>query len=667
MPRDIPIGNNSLLIAYDRSGVLRDLYFPNVGSENHAQGRPFRLGVWAGGLFSWTDGPEWERYLGYEEDTLVARISLKNTKAGVELSIRDAVDFHENLYVREMTIRNLSAQYIDCRIFFYHDLRIYGADFGDTACYKPEGKAILHYKGKRYFLINAGVDNRYGASQFATGAKESKGFAGTWKDAEDGVLSGNPIEQGSVDSTCSVQTFIPAGDRSLVSYWMAAGSDWREVRRLNELVMQRSPVHFIKRTADYWKLWLDGSSIRLGGLSDRIIKLYKRSILLLKTHSNNNGSVIAASDSDVLQFYRDTHSYLWPRDGALTAHAFDVAGYPLTARSFYNFCGEIIGRDGYFLHKYNSDGTLASSWHPWVLRGEPMLPIQEDETGLVIWTLWEHFSRYQDVEFIKPLYRKLIKSAADFMCAYVDEDTGLPKPSYDLWEEGLCIHTFTTCAVIAGLKGAARFTEAFGETAFGGKYLAVAERMKESLLRYLYDETERRFLRRIIRKEDGLFEKDYTIDASLCGLFLFDVFPATDEKVAATARSIKDALWCKTGIGGIARYQNDVYQAAVSPIAEVPGNPWIVSTLWYSRFLLETAEHGDDLMKAAGTLDWVVDRALSSGILPEQVNPVTGEHISVSPLVWSHAELVITVQKFMERFREMEKCPLCKQPLHFKV
>ena len=667
MPRDIPIGNNSLLITYDRTGTLRDLYFPNVGAENHAQGRPFRLGVWVSGFFSWIDGPEWERVLGYEEDTLVARIELKNRELGIELSIRDAVDFHENLYVREIAIKNLTGHYRDCRLFFYHDFRIYGTDFGDTACFKPEERSILHYKGKRYFLINAGTENGYGISQFATGTKESKGLAGTWKDAEDGLLSENPIEQGSVDSTCALHAIIGPLEHSTVFYWMAAGTDWKEVKRLNELVVRRSPGYFIKRTGDYWKLWLDGSKMRLDGLPERIVRLYKRSILILKAHTNNNGAVVAAADSDVLHFYRDTYSYLWPRDGALTAHALDVAGYPLAARSFYAFCGEIIDRAGYFLHKYNPDGSLASSWHPWILGGEPSLPIQEDETGLVIWALWEHFGKYQDVEFIKPLYRKLIKSAADFMLTHIDGETGLPKPSYDLWEEGLGIHTFTTCAVIAGLRGAAHFAGAFGESGLEEKYRATADRMKDALSRYLYDEKEKRFLRKIVPIGEGSFEKDYAIDASICGLFIFEVFPVSDERVANTARAMKDVLWCRTVIGGMARYQNDRYQAAVTPNADVQGNPWIISTLWYARFLIETAVHKDDLMKAAEMLNWVADRALPSDILPEQVNPLTGEHVSVSPLVWSHAELVITVQKFMERSLEMEKCPHCSQPLYFKV
>ena len=55
MPRDLPLGNGSLLVAFDQSYQIRDLYWPHVGQENHALGHPFRTGVWADGQFRWFD------------------------------------------------------------------------------------------------------------------------------------------------------------------------------------------------------------------------------------------------------------------------------------------------------------------------------------------------------------------------------------------------------------------------------------------------------------------------------------------------------------------------------------------------------------------------------------------------------------------------------------
>ena len=64
---------------------------------------------------------------------------------------------------------------------------------------KKDG-AIIHYRKRRYFLIN-GYNDHQGIEEFAMGKSDYRGLEGTWKDAEDGQLSGHAIEQGSVDST----------------------------------------------------------------------------------------------------------------------------------------------------------------------------------------------------------------------------------------------------------------------------------------------------------------------------------------------------------------------------------------------------------------------------------------------------------------------------------
>src|SRR4029077_7081748 len=118
----------------------------------------------------------------------------------------------------------------------------------------------------------------------------------------------------------------------------------------------------------------------------------------------------------------------------------------------------------YLLHKYTPDGSLASSWHAWYRDGERQLPVQEDETGLVLGPVWRHYDRCRDTEWFSPLFRTLVVRAADWMVAYRDE-FGLPEPSWDLWEERRGFHAFTVAAVWAGLQAAANFCAIFGETA----------------------------------------------------------------------------------------------------------------------------------------------------------------------------------------------------------
>src|SRR3972149_866173 len=145
MPRDIPVGNGFLLVNFDSSYQLRDLYWPHVGLENHTAGHPFRLGVWVEGQFSWVHADGWQKKLEYEENTLVSRVALANQRMGIHLLMNDIVDFHENLYLRQIIVKNDRAQEREIRLFFSHDFHINGHEVGDSAYYEPERKAIFHY------------------------------------------------------------------------------------------------------------------------------------------------------------------------------------------------------------------------------------------------------------------------------------------------------------------------------------------------------------------------------------------------------------------------------------------------------------------------------------------------------------------------------------------
>jgi GH15 family glucan-1,4-alpha-glucosidase len=158
MPRDIPVGNGKLLICFDQHYNIRDLYFPHVGQENHVQGEYCRLGIWVDQQFSWV-GADWKVDLEYEEDTLVTRVSLYHKGMGLLLMCRDVVDFHENIYVREIVIENMLPHDRQIRLFLSHNLDISGNSVGDTAAFDPSSGGLIHYKGPRYFLIGGKTED----------------------------------------------------------------------------------------------------------------------------------------------------------------------------------------------------------------------------------------------------------------------------------------------------------------------------------------------------------------------------------------------------------------------------------------------------------------------------------------------------------------------------
>ena len=315
------------------------------------------------------------------------------------------------------------------------------------------------------------------------------------------------------------------------------------------------------------------------------------------------------------------------------------AGYSEVTRRFFDFCHRAITDEGYLLHKYNPDGSLASSWHGWYYAGRKQLPVQEDETALVLWALWSHFQRFRDVEFIKPHYRGLIVRAANWLVAYRDADTGLPLPSWDLWEERRGVLAWTVGATWGGLQAAANFADAFGESDLAATYRRAADEIRAGAGAHLWS-------------PDGV---DPMIDASLFGLWYFGMFAPDDPRIVATMQAVRDRLWVKTEVGGVARYENDYYPRVSQDIENVPGNPWFICTLWLAQWYIATAQTADDLKSALDILNWTAAHALPSGVMAEQVHPYTGAPLSVSPLTWSHATLVMTVREYLARRAEIDE------------
>ena len=661
MPRDIPVGNGSLLVNFDQVYQLRDIYWPYVGKENHTDGHPCRFGVWVDGRFTWVSDEGWSRTLAYEQDTLVTQVTLYNPALNLRLVSQDIVDFHENLYLRQITVENLNEDERTVRLFFAQDLHISGHEVGDSAYYEPERRAVFHYKGKRWFMSNtAKVEEDsstlrqaqgsvLGVDQWAVGTKEAQGKEGTWRDAEDGELSGNAVAQGSVDSTVALHLSVPGRGEATGWYWIAVGDCFKDVTRINRAVRRKGPQTFLDRTRDYWRLWVAEEDKGFDGLPPLVSNLYRRSLLILRTQIDNGGAIIAANDFDIAHYGRDTYSYMWPRDGALVAAALIDAGYPMVSRRFFDFCHEVITDEGYLLHKYNPDGSLASSWHGWYVDGRKELPVQEDETALVLWALWRHFERFRDVEFIKRHYRGLIVRAANWLVDYRDPDTGLPLPSWDLWEERRGVHAWTVAATWAGLQAAARFADAFGERDEADRYRQAAKEMRAGAEAHLWSPEAGCFARTINKREDGGWDVDPTVDAALYSLWYFGMFVPNDPKIVATMDTVRERLWVKTDVGGVARYENDYYHQVSQDIENVPGNPWFICTLWLAQWYIATAQTAEDLEPALEILEWAAAHALPSGVMAEQVHPYTNEPLSVSPLTWSHATLVMAVREYVAR------------------
>lgn len=654
MARAITLGNGNMLVGLDYRGQLRDLYYPFVGQTNHVSGASgsyvHRIGVFVDGETTWLDDPEWTITIGNESDSVIGHLTAVNEKRGVTLVTRDAVHNEHNVFLRHMVVHNDHADDREIKVFFAAQFRIAESRRGDTALFDPRVSAIIHYKGKDTFLINAMI-NDVQFTEYNIGLFGIEGKEGTWHDAFDGVLEKNPIEHGSVDSVIALAHQYKADESADIYYWVVCADSIPKAHTLDELVIDETPERLIVSTDAYWKAWLEKDNRDMSALPSSLIKLYRQSLATIRVHTDNRGGIIASSDTDMLHHGRDTYSYVWPRDGAMIARALDKVGYQDVAERFFEFASRCQEPAGYLMHKYLTDGSLGSSWHPWMQQGKPYLPIQEDETASILFALWEHYEISRDLEFVESHYNSFIEPAAKFLADYIEATTGLPQASFDLWEEKYGTSTYTAASVYGGLMAATRFAGLLGKDNDARTFQAIAQRLSTAIITYLYKPELKMFVKQVWHTEDGL-SYDNTLDvSSFYGVVLFGVLPVDDERVKAALKTIEAKLAVTAESHGFVRYERDTYytmQEAGSP------NPWVITTLWVAQYYIAAAQKPAELKTALSILEWTASHAGAGGTLAEQMHPHTREHKSAAPLIWSHAEFVLAVDAYLKKLESFK-------------
>jgi len=640
MPRHIVLGNGNLLACLDKFSQIKDLYFPYIGLYNHVMGNTCKIGVWDGRQIFWA-GEDWQGEIEYEPDALVssARYELPN---GIKLFLKDAVYPFENILLREIEVESDR----EVTVFLHHNFCLLETDVGDTAFYNPFLDAIVHFKRDVYILIS-GSFPQGGIYQYSIGTKE--GERGTWKDAEDGKLSMRSIEQGAVDSTFSfLLQPTPPNNRALV--WIAAGNSLREVSSLQDRAREKGS-ELLQETFAYWNSWLKSGLPDFLDLPDEIDELFRKSVLIVRTNIDNRGAIIAANDTDIMQTARAHYSYMWGRDSAFAVMALDKLGQIDISRRFFLFVQKLLKNNLPFLwHKYSADGSLGSSWHPWLIDGQKETPFQQDSTAIVIYALQQHFKRYGDIEFLARVYEDVVRNPAQYMCHHIEETFQLPCPSWDLWEERRGIHLYTSSLTALSLFSAAELASVMGDEENSQIFFAKGKEMLQGLRHFF---REGRYCRSLLPTPSG-WKEDTTPDASIFLLPSLNIFPPQDERVSSYLEEMERALWVKTPIGGVSRYRGDWYFRRVDDIDKVPGNPWYICTMWLAEWYIERARSLEELKESLPLFNWAKEHSLSTGVFPEQVHPLTGEPLSVAPLTWSHISFISAVLRYLEKRKEVK-------------
>lgn len=634
MGRPVVLSNGQLFVGLDENGLVHDFYYPYVGLENlcNARSSQHKIGVWVDKKFSWTDDGTWQVQVNYIEGSLVSDIRLRSSALGISITTQDYVDHEFNALIRHITVTNEQEAERDVRLFMHQVFEISRAGRADTALYVPDDHYLLDYKGRYCLLIGGKYADGESFDQYAVGNYGIEGKEGTYLDAEDGELSDNAVEHGGVDSVIRFRKHVGGGQSAVLDYWIIAASAQSDGGETHAAFKQQNMEERLQNAKQYWQSWLSAGEVEVPDFHRRSLQ---HSLLLIKAHCDERGSVLASGDSSIFNYGRDYYCYCWPRDAAYALWPLIRLGHFEEARQYFDFARDTMHKDGYLMHKYQPDRAIGSTWHPLVHGRRKELAIQEDETAGVIFMVGEYYEASEDKVFIQNLYHTFIVPCANFMSRFIDEQTGLPHASYDLWEEKFLTSTYTVCAVIAGLETAAKMATAVEQPDDAVRWKRAAEGIRENLDKLYH--ADGYFVKGFLLQENGELQYDNTVDiSSLYGPYMFAGLPLDDTRLTSTARHVEEHLLNTSPIGGVLRYEHDGYFLGNPKYA---GNPWIVSTLWLAQYYTTLGQTDN----AETLLNWCLQRELPSGALSEQFDPETGTPLGVTPLVWSHAELVNTL------------------------
>ncbi|HZJ34898.1 MAG TPA: glycoside hydrolase family 15 protein, partial [Candidatus Angelobacter sp.] len=196
--------------------------------------------------------------------------------------------------------------------------------------------------------------------------------------------------------------------------------------------------------------------------------------------------------------------------------------------------------------------------------------------------------------------------------------------------------TYTTAVVYAALLAASDLALIKDDQDNAVKWRLAANDIQSAAHKHLYN-YERKVFYRGLNVKDGQIIKDDVIDcSSVFGAYTFGLFAAKSDEITSSIEAIEQVFGINDGEFSLPRYENDNYRRTSSSIT---GNRWFVTSFWLAQYYIDSG----NTEKALGILEWAKSHAMSTGVMSEQVDPITNEVISPAPLTWTHAEYVATL------------------------
>lgn len=630
------IGNGSMLGCISDTGELVRLYWPEIDFPQHIE-------KMLTGFFDkniprstvWLSEGGHETVQNYIEDTNILQTAVKIPGLSLEILQTDFCVPGQDVLVRRYNVKNTGPNDIHLGMGLASHVISHTFDMGNTL-FDFELDALVHYRHDICWAVASDME----VKEFQIG---NEPFRALWEGRLNGTDSIGMSPDGALlwDFGC-----IKAGEVKNITLYLVFSRTMNSMKDLTANIKAAGYNSLFNSAKEYWQNFLK-KCVPVKSGNEHVDKIYRRSLLLFGLMSDKNtGAILASPEIDEYFTKCGRYAYCWGRDGAFITTALNEAGLYKDSERFYEWAVRVQDKEGFWHQRHHINGNPAPSWG-----------IQIDETGSILFGMRNHFLYTKNMNFLEKVWPSVLK-ACSFMEKFIDIDTGLPMPSYDIWEERNGEHTYSAAAVIAGFRAAADMAEWLNvPEKTVDRWRSIADNIKKALEKNLVDRENGVFLRSIRIKlnpwgnepsPDTLVikanPKGYTrevsavdgrMDISLLGPAVpFGIYDPWHPVVRSTAERIEEFLCCEQA-GGIYRYHGDSYAG---------GNPWIVATLWLALYHIRAG----NINKARRYFHWSVKRATKLGFLPEQADRNNGEPCWVIPLTWSHAMFVLTLKELLE-------------------
>lgn len=564
------IGNSNILGCLTEKGELIRLYYPNIDYFQNIN--IYNLGIVKDSSIRWLNDGE---KINQTYETNIVNTELKVDD--VKIKQRDYALIDKNIVVRKLQFSE------KVNLFLYSKLN---SDVNKLVSGMIVQDSLIQYCQNFYMATFSSLPI---ANYQINNSKYS---------LDNAYLSHVDYIGMSDDSA------ILYSDVEEITLYIALNDNLKSVMEDIKYFKEQDERKLYQITKQYWVEYIKNLNTNIG--TEKENEILKRSAYLFALLSDKKtGGVIASPDVDETFSKCGRYGYCWPRDAIFIMRALSILKMDSLVTNFYTiWANKAQLPNGLYEQRYYVNGELAPSWG-----------VQIDETAAIIIGIYNYGKCRK--------FENIVVKASQALIDSLDEDFK-SKPCFDLWEERMSSHLYTTASIYEALSKSRKMLLKIGKYK---QLVKEIDRIQPKILQAIRND----FVK------DGIFVRSIDnnqIDISLLGLVTpFDVFQLNNPIVKNTVQEIEKRLILPNG--GYLRYEGDQY---------IGGNAWIISSLWLALYYIKI----DNIKRARELFDWVTYHADNMNFLPEQIERGGHNTAWICSLAWSHAMYVIVANELRQ-------------------